>query len=213
MSPHLTRPPSFRHGLLAAALGAVVASASAGDLGARFIDEIDGAIDLSNHLLEHRGFLPVPLVITEPAVGAGGGLGLLFFRESIAGSIEQSRARGERMTPPDIGAVAAFKTSNGSQGVGGGYFGTLKGDRFRYLAGLAKVELNLDWYGAGDKARRFTLDAPAFVAQGLMRLGRSDWLVGGRYLYLGASARFAGDTPPPFSSRELASVPSAAGTN
>lgn len=130
--------------LISAMLLAAARRALADDWAARFKDEEDGAIDLSNHLLEHRGFLPVPLVITEPALGTGGGAALLFFRESIAGSIERSPARGERMTPPDIGGIAAFKTSNGSQGVAGGYFGTLHGDRFRYLAGFAKVDLNLD---------------------------------------------------------------------
>ena len=33
----------------------------------RFVDEQDGRIDLSNHLLQHRGALPVPIIITEPA--------------------------------------------------------------------------------------------------------------------------------------------------
>ena len=43
------------------------------------------------------------------------------------------------------------------------------------------------------------------VAQGLMRLGHSDWLVGGRYLYLDAKARFVGDAPSQLSTRELES--------
>ena len=105
----------------------------------RFVDEQDGRIDLSNHLLQHRGALPVPIIITEPAVGAGAGAALLYFSESIAGAREKSQARGERLSVPDIGGLAAFKTSNGSQGVAGGYFGTLQGDRFRYLAGAANV--------------------------------------------------------------------------
>lgn len=116
----------------------------------------------------------MPIIITEPAVGAGAGAALLNFSESIAGSREKSQARGDRLSVPDIGAIAAFKTSNGSQGVAGGFFGTLQGDRWRYLAGAATVQLNLGYYGLQGKPRRFALDAPALVAQGLARLGESD---------------------------------------
>jgi len=111
---------------------------------ARFFDPDDGQLDLSYFLENPRGFLPIPIVITEPAVGYGAGVALLYFRESIAGEMEKSLARGERMAVPDIGGVVAFKTANGSQGLGGGYFGTLSGDRVRYLGAIAKAELNLD---------------------------------------------------------------------
>ena len=130
----------------------------------RFTDPEDGAFDASEHLLQHRGALPVPIVITEPAVGAGAGAALLYFRESIAGARSKSATSGEPPAPPDIGALMAFKTSNGSQGVGGGYFGSLDGDRWRVLAGLANVSLNLDYYGPSDQPRRFSLDAPALIA-------------------------------------------------
>lgn len=171
----------------------------------RFVDEQDGRIDLSNHLLQHRGALPVPIIITEPAVGAGAGAALLYFSESIAGAREKSQARGERLSVPDIGGLAAFKTSNGSQGVAGGYFGTLQGDRFRYLAGAANVQLNLDYYGLRGTPHRFALDAPALLAQGLARLGESDWLLGARYVYLGTTARFERDLPGEISLPELES--------
>src|SRR5512139_1687709 len=49
----------------------------------RFIDPEDGQVDLSDHLLKHRGLLPVPIIITEPALGYGGGLAALWFKESM----------------------------------------------------------------------------------------------------------------------------------
>ena len=185
-----------RAALLAATLaGGMVASAVAGTWSDRFFDAEDGAFDMSDHLLEHRGALPVPIIISEPAVGYGAGVALLYFRESIAEAREQSLARSGRMAPPDIGAVAAFKTENGSQGLAAGYFGTLDGDRFRYLGAIAKAELNLDYYGPADNPRRFALDAPFVIAQGLARIGDSDWFAGPRYIYVGTSASFAGSTP------------------
>ena len=35
----------------------------------RYIDARDGHFDLSDHLLKRRGLLPVPIIITEPALG------------------------------------------------------------------------------------------------------------------------------------------------
>ena len=64
----------------------------------RFIDPADGQFDLSDHLLKHRGLLPVPIIITEPALGYGGGLAALWFKESLeeagARSLEESGQRG-----------------------------------------------------------------------------------------------------------------------
>lgn len=187
----------------AALLGCFVGVAGAGPLGDRFVDKDDGAFDASDHLLEHRGALPVPIIISEPAVGYGGGAALLYFRDSLAGARERSQARGERMSPPDIGALAAFKTANGSKAAAVGYFGTLDGDRFRYLGAVAKADLNLDFYGTRGVARRFALDAPVLLAQGLARIGESDWLAGARYIYLGTSARFDLDTPAEVTPPEL----------
>jgi len=66
-----------------------------------FRDPQDGAFDASEFLLDKKGFLPVPIVITEPAVGFGGGAALLFFRESLR-EREAYVKPGERLTPPDI---------------------------------------------------------------------------------------------------------------
>ena len=169
----------------------------------RFTDPEDGHLDLSKHLLEQRGFLPVPLIITEPAVGGGGGAALLFFRESIVDAQTRSRAAGQRASPPDIGGLAAFKTGNGSQGFGAGYFGTLADDRYRFFGAAGKADLNLDLYGLGGAPRRFALSAPFGLVQGLARLGASDWFVGARYVYVGSSVRFAGATPVGISDAQL----------
>jgi len=55
----------------------------AGSFMDKFIDPKDGKFDTSDWLLHHRGFLPVPVIITEPAVGYGGGAALLFFHQSM----------------------------------------------------------------------------------------------------------------------------------
>ena len=62
---------------------------------AQFTDPEDGAFDASEWLLEKKGFLPVPILITEPAIGYGGGAALLWFRESLG----ERQAQG-RYPPP-----------------------------------------------------------------------------------------------------------------
>src|SRR4249919_3137665 len=66
-----------------------------------FIDPEDGYVDASEWLLDKQGFLPVPIIITEPAVGYGGGFAFLFFRESLREAAEHSKDKGH-VTPPDI---------------------------------------------------------------------------------------------------------------
>lgn len=188
---------------LAAVLAAGCPAAAAESWSDRFVDKEDGALDLSDHLINHRGFLPVPIIITEPAVDSGLGAALLYFRDSFSESSGKGATRGQRFARPDIGALFAFETGNGSWGAGGGYSGSLEGDRFRYLGALAKVNLNLDYYGLLDQPRRFSLDAPLLVAQGLARIGESDWFAGARYLYFGGSAEFDLGTPSTIPQRDL----------
>lgn len=173
--------------------------------GGRFKDPQDGAFDCSDYLLKHRGFLPVPFLVTEPAVGYGGGLAAVFFRQSFLEKAERAKATGGRMSPPDIAAVLALKTSNGSWAAGGGYFGSAFEDRFRYVVLGAKMALNLDYYGPLDRPRRVAIDAPYLKADGLARLGESDWFVGSRYIYFGADCRFERERPGFLAPRDLRS--------
>ena len=58
----------------------------------RFVDPEDGQFDLSAILEHPHGFLPVPIVVTEPAVGYGGGAVGMFLRpREEAGSAGWSR--------------------------------------------------------------------------------------------------------------------------
>jgi hypothetical protein len=181
--------------LIGSSILCCITSAYGIDLPERFKDKEDGALDLSEHLLTHSGFLPMPILITEPALGYGAGLGLLFFDESIAEKGGRSKAKGERFSPPNIAAVGGFKTENGSYGGGAGYFGSTDGDRYRYLGAIATANLNLDYYGTNAKSFRFNLDSPVVMLQGLARIHNSDWFVGARYQYVGTTVSFANAIP------------------
>ena len=128
----------------------------------RFVDPEDGMFDTSEWLLTHRGFLPVPMIITEPAVDNGLGLGLAFFHEAK----KTKPSEGEHSTgalPPSISAVFGAATGNDSWFAGGGHWGSWKNDSIRYLGGAGLTSVNLKFYGGGDspnlsKGLKYNLD-------------------------------------------------------
>src|SRR5262245_4468758 len=93
-----------RAALLTSVLAAVLPLSSSAR--APFTDSQDGAFDTSEWMIDQKGFLPLPVIVTEPAVGYGAGLGLLFVRGSIRERAERSKQTGH-LTPPDVLAVAA----------------------------------------------------------------------------------------------------------
>ncbi len=91
--------------------------ARADDTPINFFDPEDGQLDLSDFLLNHRGALVVPTIITEPAVGNGFGLALAFFSESISDAAVEAKKTGKkwlhRISP--YSAVPRQKTEHGVQ--------------------------------------------------------------------------------------------------
>lgn len=154
-----------------------------------FIDEQDGQFDASDWLLDRKGFLPVPIVITEPAVGFGGGIAAVFFRDSMRDSAARTGPSGDPI-PPDIFAVAAAATENGTKFGGLGGMASFADDRWRYRGGVGKMSLNLDFYGldgqlgGGERKIGYNLDGWVSMHQLLYRLGNSNTWITGRWVYL-----------------------------
>ncbi|NJD86399.1 MAG: glyceraldehyde-3-phosphate dehydrogenase, partial [Betaproteobacteria bacterium] len=95
--------------ILVAGLSLPAAALSPGD----FRDPEDGRFDTSRFLLDLKGFLPMPILITEPAIGYGGGAALLFFDRNAP---PDGQAREGRFVPPDITAAGGMATENGTRG-------------------------------------------------------------------------------------------------
>lgn len=171
------------------------AEAGAGKQPLSFFDPEDGALDMSDFLLNHKGALPVPTIITEPAAGYGAGLGLMFFSQSMADAAASARASGKGPAPPNITGVGGAYTENGTWGAGVAHFHTWDGDRYRYLGALAKVDANLDYYGLRNQPRAYELRGVFLVQQLLVRIADTRWYVGPRYVYFDSTATFKfGDT-------------------
>ncbi len=128
-----------------------------------FTDPEDGRLDFSTYLLEHKGALPVPIAITEPAIGYGGGVALLFFQQSLADRITQ-RAGPTRYRPPDIYAAAGFGTENGTWGTGAGGLLSFADDRWRWRGGAGYVSANLDFYGVASTLLYRVGESHAWIA-------------------------------------------------
>jgi len=171
----------------------------------RFIDPDDGQFDMSNWLLDAKGFLPVPIIITEPAIGYGGGVMALFFRESMREVASQKTEDG-RLTPPDIYALGGAATENGTKlGVAGGMVYFDEG-RYRWRGGISRMSVNLDFFGIGGQNQplSYNLDGWASVQEGTMRLGQSDFWLGARWVYLDLNSRFDVEGAPGLSGLDRA---------
>ena len=125
--------------------------------GGEFIDSFDGKFDASGYLSDNAyGFLPVPIIITEPALG-GFGLGFvgIFFheteeqRDQRRDAARKSEDAARYLMPPSASAVLGLYTANGSWMTGAGHMAIWKQDNIRYKVGAGYGSINLDFYGAG----------------------------------------------------------------
>ena len=155
-----------------------------------FVDPGDHHLDISDWLIDRQGFLPVPIVITEPAVGYGGGVALMFVRNSMRENSERARKTG-RLTPPDIFVAGAAATENGTQAAFAGGMMSFEDDRWRYRGGVGRADVNLNFYGIGGtgvgggaRSLAYSLDGWMSSQQVLRRLGESDNWLGLRWIFL-----------------------------
>jgi hypothetical protein len=172
----------------------------------RFIDPDDGMLDLSAHLLEHHGMLPVPILITEPAVGYGGGLFGLYFDQPLGEALKTSQSETGHAIPPNLTGFGAFKTENGSWGALLGHRHTWARDRYRYLGGIGKAGMTLDYYGRLNQPREYQLDGVGLMQQLLARAGDSDWFLGARYAWLQVKPSFGAGWPADLEGQPLREI-------
>jgi hypothetical protein len=160
----------------------------------------DGQLDASNYLATRGGFLPVPILITEPAVGYGGGLAALFFHGGNP-LTNPERGPGDRAIPPSISGAAAFFTENGSKGGALLHFGVMKHDHIRYIGVLGGASLNLDYWGTTGRPRpeplQYGVSGALTIQRILFRLGDSPLFVGGEASYSTQNAEFKSALLPP----------------
>lgn len=151
---------------------------------ANLIDPEDGMVDMSRYLQDTPwGFLPVPLAITEPAIGYGGGMFGLFLHG------KGKRDHG-RYIPPALSAVGGGGTQNGTWFVGGGHRHTWQDDHIRYLVAAGYADINVDIY-SGDVAGFGNNTAIHTATQGYGGMQKLLFRLGDTPLFVGASQFWA----------------------
>ena len=159
-----------------------------------FTDPEDGMFDVSHWLAEKKGFFPVPIIITEPAIGFGLGAALVFLHDPLAGRVPdgdtydpQSKDSEGKLIPPSISALFGMYTENDTWMAGGAHMGIWKNDNIRYTGALATGSINIKFYRnilGNDIAINSTIE-PAILFQGLkFRLAGSKFFAGASYLLL-----------------------------
>lgn len=211
------RPSWRKRASLLAVLGMLLvhsAVAYADGFWSQFRDPDDGKLDASQYLTDNAyGFLPVPIIITEPAVEGGlGAIGLFFHesdeqRELRRKNLESAEDSSAYLLTPSLSAVAAAYTGNGSWFVGGGHMGFFREGSIRYMGGGGYGDVNLDFFGFGevDLTRPIELNTrAAAILQSLkFRLGELPIFAGVTQSYVDASIKpgnlgdLSGDFLPP----------------
>lgn len=169
------------------ATGTLLSSVSSQALPELFTDPEDGMLDISRFLLEYKyGVMPVPIVVTEPAIGEGAGIAAVFFHDNDDEPMDPN-ANLDDMPPPSVSVALGLYTNKDSWVVGGGHLGHYKDDNLRTFTVLGQASLNLDFYGVGtdrDTAFAFNAKANILAQEVLFRLGNSHWFMGADYMYM-----------------------------
>jgi hypothetical protein len=169
----------------------------------QFIDPQDGKFDASHWLLEKKGFLPVPIIVTEPAVGYGAGAALLFFHaqktapapQKPENKISHNKDTQKTSLPPSISGLVGLGTENGTWAAGGFHFGSWKKDRIRYTGGIIYPSVNLTFYGTGSNnilknGLDYNLEGWFLFQELVFRLKDSNFFLGPRFIYYNADSAF-----------------------
>ena len=143
----------------------------------RFKDPDDGRFDVSGFLDTAYGFVPLLVPITEPAVGYGA-VGAAVFVHG------DPPAPGEEFVRPTMSAVGALRTENGTRGWFGANLGTWWDGRLRTIAALGDIDLNLEYFGLGDRVSDglgYSVKAKGGLLGGNYRLADTQLWLGARY--------------------------------
>jgi hypothetical protein len=140
----------------------------------------------------------VPFVITEPAVGYGGGVGLMFLHEKPVDA-QGNRAKG----PPSITGVAGGYTESDTWFGGLVHFGSWKDDHLRYIGVLGRGHANLAFNGIGDQSAGsmgereldYTIDGVFLRQELLAKVAESPLFLGLRYEFSSTDTEFDSGVP------------------
>ncbi len=150
-----------------------------------FKDSLDHQLDLSDFVINKKGFVPMPLIITEPALGGfGAALVPVFIQPN-----KPKEVNGKMIPlPPDITAAFGGYTLNGSWAVGGARSGSIPKWGIRYALGGAYANVNMEYYFNLDRADKdvkseFNIRTIPVFASVTKQMKDPRYSIGIRYLF------------------------------
>lgn len=152
-------------------------------------DSTDQKFDMSGVLNSDLSFLPVPIIITEPAVGYGGGLALGYFHKNKR---DGTKKKG---LSPTVSFGAGIYTANNTWAIILGHQGSYLEDRIRYLGVLGYMSVNLTFYGGsmdvGKGEYEFNMKGFLTFQEFLYRINRKNpFFMGLNYTYFNNNVSF-----------------------
>ena len=178
-----------------------------GSSGAKASDDLTPATDKKGKKKKqkdpNRGrFLPIPIFITEPAIGDGFGLAVAYFHRSKVNPEEGkfatpesiSHISAEQAPPPTVTGVFAAGTNNGTVAAGIGHMNSFKDDHIRFTGVVGVADANSTFYLL-DHPFKFNLKGTLALQETRFRFRDSGWFWGIGLSYLDASVAFKQDLP------------------
>lgn len=159
-----------------------------------FRDTLDGKLDFSHFLIDMKGFMPIPMLITEPALGGFGGV-------MVAAFVKPRKLEGYKgYIPPDITAVMAGYTLNNTWMTGAFRMGSFPKAGVKYRAFAAYSSVNMNFYrelpAVGEKSFSFNFKSVPILFSVSKKIFKELYL-GIDYLYLPSKVipNFDGELP------------------
>lgn len=165
-------------------------------------DSLDGALDLSDYIIYAHGFIVVPTIITEPALGGFGGAIVPVFLKKHDPVIDENGKK--RFVNPDITGGLGMYTENKSWMVGAFRSGSLIKSKILYRVMAGYGDMNLSFYAnnlpnAKDQEFKLNFKSTIFYTQWLKQFNNPKWSAGPQYLFLNSKINLPDiDLPPPF---------------
>lgn len=143
-------------------------------------DPETGAVDMSELIYNARGFMPIPIFVTEPAVGYGGGLAILY--------LLPQKKKYDRYVPPNIYGVAGLGTQNKTWLAAAFAFKVWGPDKVRYIGAVARPVIHIKYYGnnneyLSENPVKVELNSWTIIQRVQVRMKATKLFVGGSYIF------------------------------
>jgi len=145
-------------------------------------DTLDGSLDFSKFLIDAKGFIPVPFIITESALG---GIGFAVVPMFITPKKKPPGYTG--YIAPDITAGFGMYTIINSWMLGGIRIGSFPQSGIKYRVGGGVADLNISFYrdapNVEQKEFAFSVKATPLLLSVSKKITRSDIYLGVQYFF------------------------------